>query len=171
MATFSVHVAGIDRLLAALARISPAENRQMMGGFLVGAATLIRNRAVQDTIIRGGKGPPDPVRITSRTGTGRRSISVDTEASPASVSVGSHLVYMALHEAGGSVSVPRSTVASHTRTIAFGRRRKPFTVPTYSRAAHTATYPARPWLVPAIELATKDIEALLERTIDVAVAP
>lgn len=159
-----VHIDGVTRLLAALDRMSPARNRKIATDFLVSAATLLQRKAQQETIIRGGKGPPHPTRLTSRTGTGRRSITVDRSLVPAAIEVGSDLGYMALHEEGGHIAVPGKIVREHTRTRAFGRRYKPFVVPSYYRSAHGAAYPARPWLKPAIALIEPEIEALLERT-------
>ena len=170
MAAISIHVEGVARVLAALDQLSPARNPKFVGDFLYSVAFAISTKAKRETIIRGGgmKAPVHPTRITSRTGKGRDSIAVDADNSPVSVSVGTNVGYMLLHEFGGDVSVRGSIVASHTRKIAFGKRRKPFTVPSYYRSAHGATYPARPWLRPAVELVEPQIEAMLERAMQAA---
>ena len=60
-------------------------------------AFQVQANAAMKQIIRGGKGPPHPTRLTSRTGTLRRSIRVN-RFSPLARDVGTDLVYGAVHE-------------------------------------------------------------------------
>lgn len=107
-------------------------------------SALVVQREAQDQIIRGGSAPPHPTRLTSRTGTGRRSITVDRTGVPRFIEIGPKGVaekYMSLHERGGVV-----------------RR--------VSRAgtAHSATYPARPYLKPGLEKSRGKIRDIFVRT-------
>lgn len=67
-------------------------------------AARIQRNAQTKQILRGGKGPPHPRQLTSRTGTLRRSIRVN-RIKPLERSIGSDLVY-AVHEFG----IPRQTI-------------------------------------------------------------
>lgn len=162
-AAINIHVEGVARLLAALDRMSPQRQPKFVGDFLVTVGLAIQTKAQRETIARSSKGAVLANRITRRTGRGPDSISVDRDALPFSVTVGSDVGYMALHEEGGEVAVPGKIVREHTRTKAFGKRRKPFVVPSHYRSAHGASYPARPWLRPAVALVEPEIERLLER--------
>ena len=86
---------------------------------------------------RVGGAPPHPTRLTSRTGTGRRSIRSDRRASRRSrfgmfIDIGTDLGYMGLHEFGG-----------------------PWRTPTGFR-----TYPPRPFLQPGLEKSKRQIEEI-----------
>lgn len=168
--TTTIRVEGIGRFFDALARLSPQQRPELARSFLLSAALLIQRHAAEDTIIRGGKGPPHPTRLTSRTGTGRRSISVDRSGLPSFIAVGSDLGYMALHETGGTVHMPATEVSESTRSVAFGRRVAPFKVPAHLRRGHFALYPPRPWLAPAVDLSYPEIVALGDRLIADALA-
>ena len=163
MAAINIHVEGVARVLAALDRMSPAKQPKFVSDFLETVVFSIQDRVARETIARSSKGPVLADKITRRTGRGPDSVSVDREALPFSITIGSDVGYMALHEEGGDVSVRGSIISEHVRRVAFGKRRKPFTVPSYYRSAHGATYPARPWLRPAIALVEPTIEAILER--------
>ena len=134
----------------ALARLSPDKNPRVLSRSLRRIALETQARAT-NKIRRGGSLRPAPSVLTSRTGTGRRSISTDLGSLPHSATVGSNLGYMALHEEGGSITRPAHSVVAHTRTVAFGRKLPRFNVPGYSVRAHSARYPARPWLSPAVD--------------------
>jgi HK97 gp10 family phage protein len=98
----SVKLKGDKQLIAALDRLQPRKNPEPIRRALLRGAFRIQQQATTVHIIAGGDGPPDPVRITSRTGTGRRSIAVDQAGLRSLVvEVGSGLVYMAVHEGGG----------------------------------------------------------------------
>lgn len=77
---------------------------------LTHAAYEVQRIAAQEKIRRGGvvgKGrqrmilPPLPDRLTSRTGSLRRSIGVDRSDLPFAISIGTELVYGRVHETGG----------------------------------------------------------------------
>ena len=141
---------GADKLIEAFRRLNPEANPAPVGRAMrrIGLETQAR---ATNKMRRGGSLAPAPSVLTSRTGTGRRSISTDFGSLPFVVAVGSPLEYMAVHESGGTVSVPAHSVRQHTRTVAFGRTVKPFTVPSHTRRAHTARFPRRPWLEPAVD--------------------
>lgn len=144
-------------------RLNIKKNSRFVGRFLRRMVLEVQRNAAQEQMIRGGGGPPHPSRLTSRTGTGRRSISVNLAPLPLAAEVGSDLAYMALHETGGLVSVPSTQVQSHIRKVVFGRTVAPFTVPAFTRGAFTYRARKRPWLAPAVD-------AVLRRAPDIAVS-
>jgi len=159
MAAFEVKVTGSEAVTRLLERITPSKRPGIWRDILSGIGGEIARSAKSESIITGGRfkvgsvltdRKADPHRLTSRTGVGRRSILLDASNLPRSVTVGSDRVYMAMHESGGRVTIPQHDVREHTRSSAFGKKRKPFTVPDYTVSSHTAKYPARPWLAPAI---------------------
>ncbi len=143
-------VVGGARLAALYARLDIKKNPAPVGRALRRIA-LETQRIATGKIRRGGSLRPAPTVLTSRTGTGRRSIATDFSSLPFTAVVGSDLAYMAVHETGGTVNKPASQVSAHTRTVVFGRTVAPFQVPGYTRGAHTATYPPRPFLGPAVD--------------------
>jgi hypothetical protein len=151
-----VSVSGLTELNKALRAISPQHRPKILRDGLLAIGLEIQRDATQNQIIRGGgkNAPVNPHRITSRTGYGRRSIRVNRKELPHAIEVGSDVGYMAVHEIGGTVRVPRHVVAAHTRRVAFGVRTKPFVVPEHFRGPYTVRYPARPWLKPAVEAVT-----------------
>lgn len=146
----SVKVIGVDKLLAHYQRVNPKANPEIFGRTLR-RIVLETQELAANNLIRGGSQAPVSGKLTSRTGTGRRSIGVDFGSLPLSASVGSTLKYMAVHETGGTFSVPSHQVGEHTRTVVFGRKVAPFRVPSYTVSGHSARYPARPWLGPAVD--------------------
>lgn len=78
--------------------------RVAVEGALDDVAAKIQRNAQTEQIIRGGRQAPHPTRLTSRTGTLRRSIRVNRPA-PGVRSIGSDLVY-AVHEFG----IPRRNI-------------------------------------------------------------
>lgn len=158
-----VSVTGIQEVSDLLKRIDPKTAPAIIRDSLRKSALRVQAVAASESLIRGGKQAPHPTRLTSRTGTGRRSIGTDFGELPIRVSVGSALQYMALHERGGSVLVPGSIVRAHRRNTAFGKRVKPFTVPQHYRSAHSATYPARPWLAPALDKVRDEVPGIFLR--------
>ncbi len=108
----SVQVRVDDKaLLRAVNKLKPGKNPVVFREFLDKLALQVQTRATKVEIIRGGTGPPHPTRLTSRTGAGRRSISVDRRGLPNSISIGSNLVYMAVHEFGGKHHKVRAWLA------------------------------------------------------------
>lgn len=164
MIAVTVSVTGIEAVRKVLALVSPAQSPAIMRDALTRSALRVQAVAAKESMIRGGKQPPHPTRLTSRTGTGRRSIAVDRSELPFRVSIGSALKYMALHETGGEVLVSGAIVRAHTRKSAFGKRRKPFQVPQHYRSAHSANFPARPWLAPAVTKVEREMPAIFLST-------
>jgi phage gpG-like protein len=163
----SISVTGVKELQAQLDRINPKKNSAMVWRALEECGELVQIDAAYRKIIaggrfrgppgpRGGKGKlvdraPHPKKLTSRTGTLRRSIAVNRVRSALAVEVGTGLVYGAVHEEGGSFGVRSHTVRSHQRSSAFGKKTRRFTVPSHFRSGHYADYPARPYLAPALD--------------------
>jgi phage gpG-like protein len=163
----SVRISGIDPVLKAMERLSPKENRAIMVSSLVECAELVQKDAKENQIIRGGTAisigprggkrkvqrPPHPTRLTSRTGTLRRSITVDRSPLPFAIEVGTNLRYGRAHELGFD---GRVSVRSHWREIrqAFGRNiaARSTHIRAHSRNMHL---PRRPFLEPALR-ATED---------------
>lgn len=145
-----VTLRGSQQLDAALRRISPANAPQILSRSLRKIGLQIAKVAKDETIIRGGRQRPHPTKLTSRSGTGRRSIRTDLTRLPRAVSIGSDLVYMAVHETGGTFTVPRHNVRTHRRTVAFGRRVAPYVVGPFERGPYSARFPRRSWLAPAV---------------------
>ena len=152
-------VNGGDRELRRVIRgIDPETNPRYIRQALRKGGLLIQRNAARKQIKPGGKGPPERTRLTSRTGTGRRSIRVDRGGlTNFFVDIGSDLKYMQLHEVGGTVQRRQ-----HTRQLAGG------TLVTVR--AHSATFGARPYLAPALDAVERDLEALfvtaMQREVD-----
>ena len=79
-------------------------------------AFLVQEDAAANQIIRGGKGPPHPTRLTSRTGTLRRSIRVNR--SGLERAIGTDLVYGIVHELGGRYHPRRAYLAPALEAVA-----------------------------------------------------
>ena len=151
MVAIRVSVSGIPELKAALERMNPSENKRIFRNGMIAAAVKIQEVSTLQKIKRGGKSPPLPRKLTSRTGTLRRSIKVDRGPLPFAIEVGTDLGYGAVHEFGGRVSFPTSRVKEHQRNTAFGRKVATFTVPAHMRRAYVANYPPRPFMKPALD--------------------
>ena len=151
MVALKVTLSGMPELRAALARMNPAQNKRILVNSFKEGAKQIQRIAAKEKIKAGGKGPPELHRLTSRTGTGRRSIRINRGPLPHAIEVGTDLGYMALHELGGTADHKSVVVKEHTRKMAFGKKRKPFTVPLHFRSGYSAEYPARPFLAPALD--------------------
>lgn len=146
-----VVVTGEKTLNRVLRNINPRENPEFVRRALTKGGLFIQRNAAEKQIKRGGRGRPLPDRLTSRTGTGRRSIRTDRGGLPRFfIDIGSDLKYMQLHETGGTVSV-----RAHSRR---GRKGG-----THRVRAHSATFPARPYLAPAIAAVDSDLEGLFLR--------
>lgn len=123
-------------------------------------ALKVQENATRSQIIRGGSERPHPSRLTSRTGTGRRSVRVNRAAGLVR-DIGTDLVYMGLHELGGVASIGPTTIPRHTRRVVFGRTVRPFSVGPYQRAGYTARFPRRAYLEPALEAMTPRFRGIL----------
>ncbi len=146
---------GMDEIQRVMRNISPKLHPQIQRRAFSKAARLIQKDAAKVQIKAGGGGKnnaraPLKDRLTSRTGTLRRSIRVNKAPLPHAIHIGTDLGYGAVHESGGTVTIGSATVKAHTRSVAFGRKVKPFNVPSHTRKAHKANFPQRPFLAPAL---------------------
>lgn len=144
-------IVGSEELRRRLARLNPKKNKRIMSEALKKCAAIGQADAAKKQIIRGGKGRPHPTRLTSRKGTGRRSIRINL-GGPVFAEYGTDLKYMAAHEFGGTFDVPSVWVRSHSRRVAFGKKRKRFTVPGHLRMGHEMKIPPRPFLAPSLDI-------------------
>lgn len=126
----------LQKISRAIRRIDPRKNVKIINDGLKAGALRVKRNAQQRQMKRGGSGPPLPSRLTSRTGTGRRSINVDRSGLPRHIDVGPNVRYMATHEFGGTF-----TVRSHSRSKPSGGRARV--------KAHSRTVPRRAYLEPA----------------------
>jgi hypothetical protein len=99
----------LDRTLKSL-RIGTNPGRAAVSRALDRAAFLVQEDAAFRQIIPGGSDAPHPSRLTSRTGTLRRSIRVN-RAGPLARSIGSDLIYGLVHELGGRFHPQRPFLA------------------------------------------------------------
>ena len=146
-----IKVEGVERVKSVLRGIDPSKNSAFVRRALVKGGLLVQREAALNQIKRGGKGPSLRDRLTSRTGTGRRSIRVDRGGlSKFFVEIGSDLEYMKVHETGGTFQR-----RAHTRTSRLGN--------SFQVRAHQATYPARPFLKPALDAVDDELEGVFFR--------
>jgi phage gpG-like protein len=152
----TVSIEGEAAIRSWLDRLDPVSNSRIMRNGLIVAANLISTDAKTRQFVAGGRGKSKALkalsnRLTSRTGTLRRSIRVNRSGVPAYIDIGTDLKYGAVHEFGGEIDKPSRVIRSHTRRVAFGKKRKPFTVPAHFRMGHSANYPKRPFMKPALD--------------------
>ena len=93
-----------DRTLEAL-NLTRGKGQDALDRALDTMGFKVQANAATKQIRRGGSGPPHPTRLTSRTGTGRRSIRVNRRA--LARIIGSDIIYMRVHELGGTRHPPR----------------------------------------------------------------
>ena len=109
----TVKLIGGARLREDLDRLDPSQNRTIIEPALNEGMLLALRHAARDHIHAGGKGPPLPKILTSRTGTLRRSIARSvtkvrrTSVSDFFIEGGSHLVYALVHEKGSDTHQAR----------------------------------------------------------------
>lgn len=154
MAALTVKIEGFRELERRLQKMNPKKTPVILKRGLTRVALQIQKNAQKEQIKSGGGGKrnasaPLPNRLTSRTGTGRRSIRVNRGPLPRAIEIGTDLRYMAAHERGGTFTRRSTRVAEHQRVFAFGRRVSSFTVPSHTRKAHSVKMPKRPFLIPA----------------------
>ena len=118
-----VRIVGSKALTKALDKMNPGINKKILRDSLIEAALGIQKDAAGNQILRGGGGkrnarPAVAGRLTSRTGTLRRSIKVDRGPLPFAIEAGTDLVYGAVHEFGLG-----------------GRQRRPFMKPALDKVA------------------------------------
>ena len=98
-------VDGDEQVRRVLTNINPGKHPAFVKRALTKSGLLVQRNAALKQMIRGGRQAPAPTKLTSRTGTGRRSIRVDRSGlRQFYVDIGSDLRYMQLHETGGLVS-------------------------------------------------------------------
>lgn len=156
MPQLTVNLSGVKELQDRLRQMNPKRNVKIPQRFFIRAAQEIQKNAKDKQISAGGRGKgkalkPLPHKLTSREGTLRRDISVDRKWLPWAIEIGPDIEYAAIHEFGGRISIPAVTVKAHRRTTAFGKKVAPFTVPEHTRRAHSASYPRRAFMAPALE--------------------
>jgi hypothetical protein len=105
MVAMRVTVIGGPELRRQLIQLNPKENPRIPVNALERVAGEIQRNAKDKQIAAGGRGkkraiPPLPDRLTSRTGTLRRSIGVNRRPLPRAIEIGTPLVYGAVHEFG-----------------------------------------------------------------------
>ena len=149
--SINVGVKGDKEYKKAVFRTQPRNNRSITGAGVRAVALKTQSISTRTKIHPGGSSKPLSHAITSRTGTGRRSVRVNFSLNAGWAEVGSDLRYMAVHESGGTFTIKSHTVAKHTRTVAFGKKFAPFTVPAYKVKSHKAKFPKRAWLEPAVD--------------------
>lgn len=134
---YRISLDGVEEVQRLLRRLQPPQSDRAASAALVRSALLVQKQAARVEILPGGRQAPHPTRLTSRTGTGRRSIRVNRTRLPRAIEVGSDLRYMSAHEGGfrGVVQVPSYRRLNHT-------------VRAHSRRMNL---PARPFLGPALE--------------------
>ncbi len=131
----TVRITG-DDFERSLRNMDPRFKPKLISRILLRSGQAIQVTVQTKTILRGGGGAPKPNILTSRTGTLRRGQFTNV-LSPRAVEVGTDLVYGAVHEQGGTFSVP-----THSRRTASG---------TVTVMAHSKRYPRRPFLEPALK--------------------
>ncbi len=103
-----VSLVGTKELQRRLKQMNPAINKRIIRESLVEAAGKIQTNAALVQITGGGRGkgqglPPLPHKLTSRTGTLRRSIAVDRKPLPLAIEIGPNPPadgYGEIHELG-----------------------------------------------------------------------
>lgn len=154
-----VNVTNIRPLMSALSALRMPELRTVLDRALLQSAFLVQRIASTEKIRHGSRrSPPLPDKLTSRNaGAGLvGSIGVDRSRLPFVVTVGSALRYAPVHELGGVFRVP-----THRRRTKSGK--------ATSVRAHSATFPKRPFLAPALEDASKRFPDLFVAEVDRAV--
>jgi hypothetical protein len=77
------------------------------------------------------------------------------------VDIGSDVIYMKNHETGGTFLVPTHNVRSYKRKNSLARKgRRRVVVRAHTRNAHNITFPARPFLAPAVDAVNNELENL-----------
>jgi phage gpG-like protein len=143
-----------------------------VGRGLTNIAVEIVRDAAGVQIIRGGRGKnagaPAANRLTSRNlGAGIvGSIRMNKTGLPNWVEVGSDKKYAHVHEFGGEFTIKTHYVREHMRTMAFGKKVKPFKVPKFFVIQHFADFPPRPFMKPALDKVVPHMPAIMLREWD-----
>lgn len=137
---FRVKVTGAKDVRDLLARMNPAQNRRITSAALLIGGQAVKTEAAQRQLIVGRRtAAPDRTRVTVRSSRLQKSIRVNRAGMPKHVDIGSDVAYARQHETGGVVSIPAHN-RKHPRSGRVHRVR-----------AHTARYPQRSYLTPALE--------------------
>ena len=147
----TIDTSQLKKLQRQLRRIDPRRRTEFLRKSLLESAFVVQSNA-QNQIKRGGSAAPLPDRLTSRTGTGRRSITVERAALPFAIDIGTNLRYMAVHETGGTFTIP-----AHSRTSSTGTRHRV--------RSHVARFPKRAFLVPGFNKSIPKIEQIFFRNL------
>jgi phage gpG-like protein len=114
----SVSLSGEKKLERLLRRVDPKRDGvRWQRAALVRSGLKVQSVAAEKKIERGGPGPPLPDRLTSRTGTLRRSIRVDRGELPTAIEIGTDLVYGAVHELGSRTHPKRPFLAPALQAV------------------------------------------------------
>lgn len=106
--TLHADITGAQEYLKALSRLSPKQNTKIMVDSLTECALRVQENAAKKQILGGGQKAigvqikPHPTKLTSRTGTLRRSISTNRQPLPLAIEVGTDLIYGRIHEIDGA---------------------------------------------------------------------
>lgn len=144
-----VEIVNLDSLLDGIRNLSIEEQRSAFTSALTQSGFIIARNA-QNQMIRGGKQKPVDDKLTSRTGTGRRSIRSDrpeVKKGSSFVEVGTDLKYMSAHETGG-IFIKKA----HTRVLESGK--------VVKVKSHPLLLPQRSFLEPGAEASGDEIEAI-----------
>lgn len=172
----TVKLSGDKKILRVLSAINPETNPSFVREALVAGGLVIQNNAALKQIKRGGilkSGRHSKAlgnKLTSRSGVGRGSISVNREGLHRFfVDIGSHgagSAYMRLHETGGRVLKNPHLRQAHKRqayTRKGGVSVKAHNVRATAVTAFQVTYPPRPYMAPAMAATQKEVRDTFTR--------
>jgi phage gpG-like protein len=151
----SVKLVGSKELQRRLKKMNPAQNARITTPALLESMQLTLRDARLNRIIRGGSGSPHATKLTSRGGRLRGSLAgnqaIDLNRRLRWVEGGTDVIYGAVHEKGGTISIP-GHIRTHKKTgFRIGVR------------PHTAKYPARPFLAPALAATRGQFDDIFRR--------
>lgn len=147
-----VEIVNFRELQNEIRKLSLEEQRGALRDALVRSG-LVVVRNSQNAIKRGGKAKPLKTKLTSRTGTGRRSIRSDrprVKRGSSLIDIGTDLKYMEFHETGGT-----RTKKAHSRTSKLGNAHKV--------RSHIIMMPKRPFLKPGLKKSNTEIGEIFFR--------
>jgi len=150
MPVVNIRIEGGKRLRKALDRLDPAANHRIFRKSLRQAALLLATNAKHRQIAKGG-GAVKPGRLTNRSGWLKDSIGPNYHGLPIYVEVGTKVPYAAVHEFGG------------TYKIKTHRAKSKRTGESWTVKAHTAHFPERPFLAPALNAIAPKIPGIVIR--------
>lgn len=164
--SLTVNIENIPEIQAWLSRLDPVANSRIMRNGLTKAAYAVQKDIVENQILRGGRGkhftPTHATKLTGRNGGAGiiGSIATDLTGTPHYAEVRANKSYAAVHEFGGEIARMSMVVRAHQRSVAFGRKTKPFTVPMHFRSGHYANYPKRAFMAPGLAAVSPTFPAI-----------